>query len=218
MKCFALGAAPRGRWRQVLAGCAVGLCFAFASSGKAADGTHIFQIEEEWEMVVGNADGGYVAPQVTCAMSPVGHLEGIHATFEINHSTAPSFSAGGLTVHLWNGETRLASASHSLRNVLANNGEVVRWKTQMTLIGGVLFFDIDDGSSSTWGNFGSGMRISTPVDLEDLDAYSACSSCHDSGVGFASNRVQSLKIKSVKATYSNGQSAVDNTVHTVHEL
>lgn len=218
MKCCALSAAPRGRWRQVLTGCVVGLCFAFAASGKAQDGPHIYQIEEEWEMVVGNTDSGSVAPQVTCAISPVGHLEGIHATFEINHQTAPSFGAGGLNIHLWNGETRLASASHSLRNVLATPGEVVRWKVQMTLIGGVLFVDIDNGESSTWGSFGSNMRVSAPVDLANLDAYAAHASALESGVGFASNRVQSLKLNSVKAKFSNGQSAVDNTVHVVHEL
>ena len=45
----------------------------------------VVQIEEDWELVVGETDQDVTAPQVTTAMSPRGDVDSLHAIFNLNH-------------------------------------------------------------------------------------------------------------------------------------
>jgi hypothetical protein len=181
-------------------------------------GTHVWRVEEEWELVVADPDSSTVGPQVTCTISPRGDLNGQYATFDLNHRSAPTFMAGGVHLHLWHGESRTATVSRGSTAVLATPNETIRWKTVMTLQDGVLTVDIDEGSSATWGEFGNSVLCSVNTSLPNLDLYSADVSVANSGVGFASNRVQSLKLKRVTGHLSSGQTVVDSTERVVHSL
>jgi hypothetical protein len=188
------------------------------ATGQTQEGTHVWRIEEEWELVVADPDSSTVGPQVTCTISPRGDLAGQYATFDLNHRSAPTFMAGGVHLHLWHGESRTATISRGSTAVLATPNETIRWKTVMTLQDGVLTVDIDDGTSATWGDFGNSVLYSVNTTLTNLDLYSADVSAANSGVGFASNRVQSLKLKRVTGHLSTGQTVVDSTERVVHSL
>jgi hypothetical protein len=184
----------------------------------AQEGTHVWRVEEEWELVVADPDSSTVGPQVTCTISPRGDLAGQYATLDLNHRSAPTFMAGGVHLHMWYGESRTTTISKGSTAVLATPHETICWKTVMTLQDGVLTVDIDDGSSATWGEFGNGVLYSVNTSLPNLDRYSADVSAANSGVGFASNRVKSLKLKRVTGHLSNGQAVVDSTERVVHSL
>lgn len=190
---------------------------ALSPKAVAVEGVHVVRIEEDWELTLSSPDADSVAPQVTTSLSPLGNVNGLHATFELNHQTAPDFAAGGLHLHMWNGEQRLASVNHSNNGVAQTSGEVVRWTQALSINDGQLTVEIKSGTSTTWGHFGNGsFRASVATTLTNLDGYSPEVTVSQSGVGFAGNRVQSFKLTKVRAKLSTGQVVEDNTVRVVH--
>jgi hypothetical protein len=192
-------------------------CAAFAALAGADDGNgRIVLVEEDWELIVGDVDAETVAPQITCTLSPRGDLDGSYATFELNHASVPSFSPGGLNLHTWAGSFRTQSQSNDSAARFQSANETVRWTQVMAIWEGKLVFAIKNGQSQTWGDFGgSGMICSATTNLTSLASYSPDDSVRNSGVGYASNRVQSLKLKQVRRTSDAGVTATDQTVRTV---
>lgn len=184
--------------------------------GSAVAQDPVWQVVEDWELVVASPDNGISGPQVTCTISPLGNLSGQYATFDLNHRASPSFAAGGMHLHLWEGETRLGTLSRQSGMVLSTANETLTWKTIMSVDAGVLIFDIDSGVSSTWGSFGSTILSSVVTTIPNLDQYSPDVSVAHSGIGFASNRVTSLKLKRVTYRRVSGATTVDETERVLH--
>lgn len=184
--------------------------------GSAVAQDPVWQVVEDWELVVASPDNGISGPQVTCTISPLGNLSGQYATFDLNHRASPSFAAGGMHLHLWEGETRLGTLSRQSGMVLSTANETLTWKTIMSVDAGVLIFDIDSGVSTTWGSFGSTILSSVVTTIPNLDQYSPDVSVAHSGIGFASNRVTSLKLKRVTYRRVSGATTVDETERVLH--
>ena len=178
----------------------------------------VWQVEEQWELVVAQPDAGTSGPQVSCTISPLSSLSGHHAMFDVNHRASPTFAAGGVHLHTWNGDTRLGTISRQSNITLNTTGETLTWKMIMSVQAGVLIFDIDSGSSSTWGAFGSTILASVPTTLTNLNGYSPEVSVENSGIGFASNRVTSLKLKKVIYRRLSGAVTEDNTIRVLHSV
>lgn len=187
----------------------------------------IIHVEEDWEMVVAEPDSTTGSPQVLCVFSPVGHVESLHGSLELNHHNTfetstdglPVFEAGGMQFEVWNGETPLRERKFPIQAVLSTPGEVVTWTQSMALENGKLTFEVKNGSSSTWGSFGGeGYLKPYPVNttLTSLDGYSPDVSVQNSGVSYASNRVQSLVLKRVRYYNSAGEMIEDSTLRVVH--
>jgi len=175
------------------------------------------KVEEDWELVVGQPDPGTDAPQVTCYISPNGHLSGTFAAFDVNHRSQPSFSAGGLQLQLWHGDQCVQTRTLNSSAKLSASGEVVKWTTRVSLGNGWLRFQILNGTSSTWGPFGGWTyRVSEESSATTLDNYSSDVSVAQSGVGFAGNRVATLKLLKVRRYKADGSVVVDSTEKLVH--
>jgi hypothetical protein len=180
----------------------------------------VVKVEEDWELVISEPSPDSDAPQVTCVISPYAGAQSVHAAFEINHRSLPSFAAGGMQLQAWTYEhfiTRDSSAS----GALATPGEVITWTTKMKIKDGYLFFYVRDGVSSTWGAFGGDgdLTLSIPWSLTSLAGYSPETSAEQSGVGYASNRVSRLVLKEVR--YFNAANELvsqDTTQRVVHTL
>lgn len=195
------------------------LGFSFAtSSGFAVEPIALVGIEEDWELIVASPDPNSTAPQVSCTISPLSHVDSIHAAFELNHQSQPEFTAGGLQLQVWNDEQPLGSRKFPNPGVLATDAEVVRWTQSLSLEGGVLTFAITDGTSTTWGNFGGQGYLTADLstDLTSLNGYDPEISVRNSGVAYAGNRVMSLVLKRVRATLSTGEVLEDTTERVVH--
>jgi hypothetical protein len=180
----------------------------------------ITKIEEDWELVVGTPDAALAAPQTTCTIAPAGNLDGLHATLELNLRSDPSFSPGGVQLQLWNGEEHLATRTYVNYSALATAGETIRWTTKVRrTMSGDLIFEVVSGESSTWGDFGGQGYLRAEVDgsLLNLDTYDPDVSVENSGIGFASNRVQSLVLKEVRVTTVGGIVHTDSTDRVVHQ-
>jgi hypothetical protein len=200
----------------------LGLALSVVGSNQlfAQTSPQVVQVEEDWELVVHNPDSGNVAPQVTCTISPNLHLNGLYSTFELNHKTVPAFAGGGLHLQTWVGEHNLTRKSHSNSDALASSGETVSWTSRMSVQSNAMTFAIVNGSSTTWGTFGTGTTLTSSygTSLTNLNSYSSQLSVQNSGVGFAANRVSSLVLKRVRYTLSDGTVLTDDEPRVVHQL
>jgi hypothetical protein len=135
----------------------------------------------------------------------------VHATFELNHRNLPEFEAGGMQVQLWEGEWPLQSRKFPHDGILSNDGESIMWTQALELSDNRVTFEVIDGSSQTWGNFGGQgyLRASRTLILDNLNGYDSDISVAHSGVGFAANRVDALVLREVRRYTADGEVFVD---------
>ncbi len=215
--------APSSRWWRLIAvATAIALVYSAIGATRAwsDEVPVVVQVEEDWELVVSDPDSGATAPQLTCTISPLGHLNNLHSVIEINHKTVPYWAPGGVHLQTWVGEYNLTRKSIENNSSLSHDDEVVTWTSRMRLTDHSLSFAIVNGSSQTWGTFGGGTALysSYGTSLDDLNSYSPDFSVKNSGIGFASNRVQSLTLKRVRYTLASGNVITDNEPRVVHQL
>lgn len=173
-------------------------------------GATVWRIEEVWEATIDNPDADLAAPHITTTFSPTGNGETQHAIININHVTLDYFQPGGIQIQVWNGEQPVTHQRVPWQNVLENPHEVVSWTQSMTQIGSDIIYQITNGHSTTWGNFGGQGFLTAKVHSEsnNLNQYDPTFSIQNSGVVYAANRVSSLKLKSIKIFTSDGESYV----------
>jgi hypothetical protein len=89
----------------------------------------------------------------------------------------------------------------------------------MKLSGGLLTYEITDGSSTTWGAFGGQgyLKGTVATTLLNLNGYNSAVSVANSGIGYASNRVTSLTLKRIRVVTSSGDTVEDSTPKIVFQ-
>ena len=202
--------------RMVLAAACIGFLLFMTSS---AFGQYVTRVEEDWELVIAEPEPNCVSPQITTTMSPTDNLLCHYTVFEMNQQTLNTFIPGGMQLQAWDGPFPLGERSIGGNTVLRTAGETIRWTQRMQLDNWVLSFEIRDGSSTTWGDFGGDeghLRYSVWAFVDDLNGYSPAVAVPNCGIGYASNRVTSLVLKRVRYTLSTGQTVEDNVERTVY--
>jgi hypothetical protein len=214
--CFLLGRV--GRVNRV-----VPLAILFTSAvlgGSAAwadPPENVVRIEEDWELVIGTPNTDSTAPQIVCVMSANGSTVNPHAMFTLNHHSEPDFVPGGLQIQVWQGEQCIHARSDPSSATLSQANETVRWTQVLTVDENGLGFEVVDGTSTTWGNFGGQGYLKAIVDpqVNSLSSYTPDFSVSNSGVGYAANRVQSLVLRRIRYVTSSGDVYEDSTARTV---
>lgn len=178
--------------------------------GQTANTVQIVRIEEEWELTVGQPNLATNAPQVSMVMSPHSSSTSEHFVFELNFKTQPEYTPGGMQVQYWTswGTTESRNGGPSTQMQLHATNDTVTWRQAMTLDQGNLRFEIENGNSASWGAFGGQgyLRLDVTTALPNLNYYSARVSLDESGISYAGNRVDSLKLTKIKWIASDGQS------------
>jgi hypothetical protein len=202
---------------------ATGLALLYSAVGASRAWSYstagVVQVEEDWELIIAEPNAEDAAPQITCTISPYPHLSNLHSVVEVNHKTVTSWAPGGFHLQTWAGEYNLTRKSIENTSSLQTSGEVITWTSRMKLQNNSLSFSVLNGQSTTWGAFGGGTTLNASYGstLANLDSYSPDFSVENSGVGFASNRVRSLTLKSVRYTLSDGTTLTDNAPRVVHQ-
>lgn len=175
------------------------------SSGYAIE---IVAIEEHWELSVGEPDAASSSPQVSMVMSPTGNLTGQYFVFTLNHHSDPGWIPGGYQVQRWDGQELVASRVGPHESTLTQTDETIRWVQRTKLEDGTLVFEIEDGESQSWGEFGDEghLRLTVASEMANLNSYRPAISLEESGVSFAGNRVRSLTLLKLRWIDSAGQS------------
>jgi hypothetical protein len=158
------------------------------------------RVEEDWELVIEQTDLPTVGPQMTTTMSPSGDNTGIFVALNLNYRENP-FKAGGLEIQVWEGRYLIVKDSDKTAQCMTN-GETITWTQRMNLVNGVVSYEIMNGHSTTWNDFGNanGLAVewTADADVKDLTKYSPDVSIANSGVGWQSNNVRSMKLLRVR--------------------
>jgi hypothetical protein len=182
------------------------------------------QVEEDWQVVVASPDSGAIGPQVTMVMSPTSDPSAPFLTFDLNYRDDPTWQPGGLQIKAYDATSDPSTppavlGSDSQGNeVCQTDGETITWTQRLGVSGGSLNFNIVNGQSTTWGQFGQGqgtLSVSVASTGSDLGAYKPDYSVAKSGVSWQSNRVTSMTLLQVRY-YSGGKLvATDSTPRSV---
>lgn len=201
--------APLGLVSAVLLACAPAI-------GQTPPTEPVIRIEEDWELVLNEPDSLVEAPQFHTVMSPSDNLDSFHALVIWNYRELPEFAAGGLQLQSWLGEWRLRRRGVG-EALLSTTAETITWTQALQTDGVQLLFEITNGHSETWGNFGKDMQIYEYAFLPDLNGYTTDISVENSWITYGSNRVDSLIIKRVRRYGSSGLISEDTTPKVVYE-
>ncbi len=177
----------------------------------AQSSTKIVSIEEHWTLKVGEPEPDRSSPQTSMVMSPTGNLDGQYFLFTLNHRTLAAYEPGGMQVQLWDGDTAVDGQVGAAEGTLSVPDEQISWVQRLEIDGGALKFQVLDGTSQTWGEFGDNgvLKLTASTTLADLNEYQPAISLTESEVGYAGNRVLSLTLDKLVWTTEDGQ---------VHEL
>jgi len=194
-----------------------GAAFQFSAPLEAGDPTNVVRVQEDWELVVGDADAEREAPQVVCAMAPRPTSDGVYALFELNHQSLPAYQSGGLQLQVWSGEELLGYKDDERSALLGQAGEVITWTQEMSTEHCGLKFRVLGGNSATWGEFAptGALSVDGGRGADDLNCYSPDYSVSRSGVSFGSKRVVALTLKRVRLYSEQGLIGEDDTPRSV---
>ena len=184
----------------------VALHLSLAISCASTHAQNVVRIEEDWTLQVVEPDQQLDSPQVTTAMLPLGPNSSTVFSLDINHGSAPNYSAGGLQLRIdQNGEasnTKRLSAGDKLSHA----SETIKWTQVAIQQGNQIKFGIISGQSQTWASFGGAETfIDTTTSSGSLDAYRHSDSLSNSGAVYAGNRVASLILLRVRLFNNLGQ-------------
>src|SRR5579872_6952941 len=111
---------------------------------QGGSGSDAYRIEEDWELVVSDADPVLNAPQVTCTISPA-DMGTAYCAFDLNYHTQPDYQAGGMQIHTWDPTDPIEWANSQHSGIMETSGETVTWTTRMTFNSGSINFRIANG-------------------------------------------------------------------------
>lgn len=156
----------------------------------------VTKVCESWEVTVGQPNTVRNAPQVTMIMSPHPDLENDYFSFLLNFRCEPDYSPGGMQLLHLKGTEVVDHRDGPCDEMLHHDSETVSWRQSLSIENGALQFDVDEGDSESWGSFGGQgyLRQSVATSLTNLNGYRPRVSLTESGIGFAGNRVESLRL------------------------
>lgn len=174
---------------------------------KAEEPVEIIRVQEKWSLEVGEPNLNKNAPQVSMTMSPHADIEHEFFVLEVNMHGLPTYSAGGIQVQRWNDDQAVAVRNSPITTSLSTTSEVVSWTQELTVQNGTVTFEVIDGSSTTWGNFGGEgyLKSSAATGQENLNSYRPALSILNSGISYAGNRVVSLTLLRIEWELSDGR-------------
>ena len=179
----------------------------------------VVRVEEDWELNITQPDTNVAAPQVGTVMSPLQSTDGVFVVFLLNHRFN-DLALGGTEVQFWSGDYQYGARRDS-KPVLSSVNEQVTWTQKLIVKGSAgnryLCFRVINGQSNTWGAFGGTEPLHMNLDttLDDLSGYSSQFSVQNSGVTFASNRVASLVLKTVRGYSETNELVFEETTPVV---
>jgi hypothetical protein len=206
--------------RQVFCG-SFAVMLAFSLSPVWADTpTNVTRVEEDWELVIGEPNTDDTSPQIMSFISPTNRIDAECAVLELNHSTQPDYTDGGVQFQRWFGDFERIWRTPHTQNRLATPGERIKYTMRMSIEDGVLKFGVRNGTSQTWGAFGgTSEQWNSGVisQYSNLDLYSPAISTKYSRVGYAANRVQKFSLKEVRYYRNEELIQKDTAEKIVHE-
>lgn len=173
------------------------------------------EVREVWKVVVSNPDPAGNGPQIMTYMSAVSDTSDPYVWFMLNVRDNPNpYSAGGLMFQIWDYSDSLVASSTSTTDTAQLNtaNETITWTQRLYFNAnkGQLTYEILNGSSTTWGTFGSSNGLSPVIyktsisSSQNLSLYSPSVSVAKSRVAWQPNNVTSMTLVQVRQYDAKG--------------
>lgn len=183
------------------------------------EGRSVVKVEEDWVALIRSPDSGNTTPQIVNVISPGGANSNLTGIVELNHSSQPSFQAGGYQIQAWNGTSLQASERGSEYRSLYQSMDRVDYTIIMEKTEQGLSFGIANGKSRSWGRFAHrGDSVSLTSDNVTLEHYRPEESVASTNVNVGAHRVEILYLKAVRRHFSNGDVESDDTMRVIHRF
>jgi hypothetical protein len=189
------------------------------------NGGVIARIEEDWSVAVNQPDDTLASPQLSTQMARSPYASRF-CNLHLNSVDFPSFNLGGLQTQSWKGSTNLAVVTSPNSAIMSTPNELVTWTQYMRfdLASNQLMFGIGTvqpgvpgSSSTTWGDFSSGMEVAIQGGHTLLDSYDPTYSVQNSGITFGATRVDSMVLVAVRYYDATGNLiSTDSTPRVVY--
>ena len=190
-----------------------GLClFASLPGVAAAVDPVLFMVEEDWELTINEPEVNINSPQVAFFLYPDADHADCYFQLQMNYAADDGYSSGGFHVGAFCNETLVDDERSQIRETLYCDNDRIEWTSAMAVFNGQLMFAVKDGHSMQWGHFGGPEYLVQMDDQEihALDHYTPEKSLQSVDIGFGKNRVASIRLKTVRLTYTNGHT---QTIH-----
>lgn len=180
----------------------------------------IVRIEEDWLLDIAVTDENSTAPEIVTTFGPGDPATGLHAVFEMNHSTYPSFVKGGMQIQTWWGPSLLGARRHPNGAEMSTIVERIQFTCVTRVQDHLLTMEITNGDSVTYGTFGGdhSLRLRLYSELDDLNNYRPLRSVQHSRVTFGANRVNRYLRTAIRYYTAGGDIITDETDVYVHSL
>ena len=181
----------------------------------------IVGVRTHWEVRLMEPEWKIGTPQFIAVITPDGSLNNDFAILELNHSTIPEATAGGIQFQVWHGDLPVKWYSPGSNIACQYAGETIRFTMEMKLEkadsgGQQIVFSVINLASSTWGKIGTVATFTRPTQLTSLNGFTPHSSVKESGVSVGGNRVEYMKIDSIDYLAADGTRTSNSTDHLVH--
>lgn len=180
----------------------------------------IVRVEEDWLLDIAVTDQNSTAPEIVTTFGPHNPYTGLHAVFEMNHTTYPSFQKGGMQMQAWWGPWFIGSKRHPNSSEMLTTVERVQYTACTRVANNVVTMEIKNGDSITYGTFGGDryLRLRLWTNVQNLNNYHPQSSIAHSRVTFGANRVNRFLRTEIRYYTADGDVITDETDTYVHQL
>lgn len=183
-------------------------------------------VRTHWRIRLNEPNRSGSTPQIIAVMTPNGTINGDYMILELNHSTLPNYSSGGLQVQVWSyDQERFWTDAYSKGANCQTTGEDLQFTMEITLVddktsptGKRLWFKVLDLRSDTWGEAATVASFGVATKLTSLAGFSPVNCISESGVTAGSSRVEYMKIDSIDYLYASGREDGDSTDYPLHSV
>ena len=184
----------------------------------AAGYGNVMRVEEDWYVKIGTPEPAADSPQITTVIAPAWNTSGNYSVFDLNCATQPNFASGGVQLQLWYGPGMLRSNSNTNWDSIRFTDEEIRYTSVMRIENGQIIFEIINGSSTTWGSFGTGeLIVQNTTWRNHLNSYDPDCSVSNSRIGWASYQVRSFVLQQIRYFSDLGLQSTDSTPRVLHQ-
>ncbi len=184
-------------------------------SGKVnAEERQLVKVEEDWEVLITEADEGSSSPQIINVIAPGQSLAGAYAMIEFNHSTFPYFSEGGLQLQGRRGDLLISSKSFATGQTLRHDYDRLKYTIGLRQYDDNMLVIVKNVASKSWGGSlkNNVMLLAFPREHFSLTDYSPDFSATASSVHVGAHRVASMYMTKSRKFYSDDTVEEDETV------
>jgi hypothetical protein len=202
------------------------LALLFQMSGHAEEVANdpIVAISTSWKIRLNTPNDNGSLPQIIAVLLPNGTLYDNYMLLELNHTSLPAYSAGGMQLQIWNYDKELTwSDPYSPGSRCRTTDEEISFMLDAELVqdtssptGRSVEFTVREFRSSTWGEHDSLPSYRIPTKLQSFDGFSPAECVCESGVNVGGTEVEYMKIDSIKYRFASGETRDDSTDYCAH--